>query len=185
MTIIAIVTAGYMRWVLTCRRGAVVARTASSQYLRMVNDIGRRKYVCVVTILTNVGCLYVCRTLAGGFNSVVAARTIIDDTEVIEVCWPPADRRVAVVAGIAAGNMRRMLARRDDAVMAAAAGTDNLHVINRKDRREYIGVVAVLANIASENMCLVLANGVDAVMAINTLTSDVQMVEIGWQPSYR
>lgn len=73
MTVIAIITARDMRWVLTCRRSAVVARPASSQYLCMVNGIGRRKYVCVVTILTNVACLYVRRTLADRVNTVVTA----------------------------------------------------------------------------------------------------------------
>lgn len=92
---------------------------------------------------------------------------------------------MAVIAGIAARNMRWMFACRDDAVMTAVAGTDNLGVVNGKDRRKDVGVVAIFANIAAENMCRVLANGVDAVMAVNTLTSDVQMVEVGWQPGYR
>jgi len=73
MTVITIVTARDMRWMLACRCGAVVARAASAQDLRMVDGIGRRKYVRVVTILTNVACLYVRRTLADGINAVVTA----------------------------------------------------------------------------------------------------------------
>ena len=92
---------------------------------------------------------------------------------------------MAVIAGIAARNMRRMFACCDDAVVAAVAGPDDLSVVNSEDRRKDVGVVAIFANIAGENMCRVLANGIDAVMAVNTLASDVQMVEVGWQPSYR
>ena len=92
---------------------------------------------------------------------------------------------MAVIAGIAACNMRWMLARRDDAVVTAVAGADNLSVVNREDRRKDVGVVAILTIVTGENMCQVLANGIDAVMAVNTLTSDVQMVEVGWQPTHR
>ena len=73
MTVITIVTARDMRWMLACRYSAVVARAASTQDLRMVDGIGRRKYVRVVTILTNVACLHVRRTLADGINTVVTA----------------------------------------------------------------------------------------------------------------
>ena len=73
MTVIAIIAARDMRRMLTRRRRAVMARTASSQHLRMVNGIGQRKYICVVAILTNVGCLNVRRTLADGINAVMAA----------------------------------------------------------------------------------------------------------------
>ena len=185
MTVITIITARDMRWVLAGRGSAVVARATSTQDLRMVDGIGRRKYVCVVTILANIGCLYVRRTLADGIETVVTACTIIDDTEVIKVCRPPASCRMAVIAGIAARNMRWMLAGRDDAVVATVAGADNLGMVNSEDWRKDVGVMAIFANIAGENMCRVLANGIDAVMAVNTLTSDIQMVEVGWQPGYR
>jgi len=73
MTVVTIVTACDMRWMLACCRSAIVARATSTQNLRMVDGIGRRKYVCVVTILTNVACLYMRRTLADGINTVVTA----------------------------------------------------------------------------------------------------------------
>ena len=92
---------------------------------------------------------------------------------------------MAVIAGITARKMRRMFACRDDAVVTAVAGADNLSVVNREDRRKDVGVVAILTIVTGENMRQVLANGIDAVMAVNTLTSDVQMVEVGWQPTHR
>ncbi len=89
---------------------------------------------------------------------------------------------MAIITGIAARNMRRMLACRNYAIVTAVAGADNLSVVNSEDWRKDVGVMAIFANIAAENMCRVLANGIDTVMAINTLTSNVQMVEVGWQP---
>ena len=73
MTVIAIITTCDMSWMLACRCSAVVARTAGTQHLGMVDGIGRRKYVGVVTILTNVACLNVRRALADGINTVVTA----------------------------------------------------------------------------------------------------------------
>ena len=92
---------------------------------------------------------------------------------------------MAVIASIAARNMRRVLAGRDNAVVAAVAGPDNLSVVNSEGWHEDVGIVAILTNIAGENMRRAFANGIDIVMAVNTLTSDVQVVEVGWQPANR
>ena len=92
---------------------------------------------------------------------------------------------MAVIAGIAARDMCWMLACCDDAVMAAVTGTDNLRVVNRENRCEDIGIVAILANIAGLDVCQILANGINTIMAVNTLAGNVQMVEVGWQPTHR
>ncbi len=92
MAVIAIVAARDMCWMFTCRRRAVMARTASPDDLCVVDCIGRSEHICIVTIFANVGRLYMRRTLADRFNAVVAAGTIIDDTKVVEVCWPPTHR---------------------------------------------------------------------------------------------
>ncbi len=174
-----------MCWMFASRCRAVVARTASTDDLCVVDCIGRSEHICIVTIFANVGCLYMRRTLADGINAVVAAGTIIDDTKVVEVRWPPGDRCMAIVAGIAAGDMCRVFAGCDDAVMAAVARADDLHVVNGEDWCKDVGVVAVLADITGLDVCQVLANGIDTVMAVNTLASDVQVVKVGWQPAYR
>ena len=64
--------------------------------------------------------------------------------------------------------------------MTAVAGTNDLRVVDGKDRRKDVGIVAVLANIAGLDVCQILANGIDTVMAVNTLARDVQMVKVGW-----
>jgi len=53
---------------------------------------------------------------------------------------------VAVVAIIAAGDMCWVLAGRNDAVVAGAAGADHLGVIHGVRRDPDIGIVAVFAN---------------------------------------
>lgn len=125
------------------------------------------------------------RALADGINAVVAAGTIVDDANVIEGRWSPGDRCMAVIAGIAAGDMCRLFAGRDDAIMAAIARADDLHVVDGENRCKDVGVVAVLTNIAGLDVCQVLADGIDTVVAVNTLARDVQMVKVGWQPGYR
>lgn len=92
---------------------------------------------------------------------------------------------MAIVAGIAARDMCWMFACRNDAIMAAVAGADDLRVVNGEDRCKDVGVVAILTNIAGLDVCQILANGVHTVMAVNTLACDVQMVEVGRQPGYR
>ena len=73
MAIVTIVAARDMCWMFAGCCSSVVARTASTQDLGVVDGIGRREYIRVVTIPTNVGCLYVRRTLADGINTVVTA----------------------------------------------------------------------------------------------------------------
>ncbi len=55
---------------------------------------------------------------------------------------------MAVVTGIAAGNMSSMLARSGNAVMARIAGADYLSVVNRKCGCEYIGAMAIFTDVA-------------------------------------
>lgn len=74
--------------------------------------------------------------------------------------------------------MSWMLARGDNAIVAAVAGADNLCVVHREDRCKDVGVVTVLAYITGLNVRQVFANGVDTVMAVNTTSDDIQMVEV-------
>lgn len=49
---------------LADRRCTVMARTAISQDVSVVDPVCRREDVCIVTIFTNVACLYVGRAFA-------------------------------------------------------------------------------------------------------------------------
>ena len=59
---------------------------------------------------------------------------------------------MAVVAIVATGNVRRVLACRDIAVVTRPAGTDDLRMVNHGDRLPESGGMAVLAGIGRLNM---------------------------------
>ena len=146
----------------------------------MIDRIDGSPHIAVVTILTDVARLNMRQVLAGSILAVVAACAIARNIQVVECRRSPGDRRVAVVAGVAAGEVCRVFARCNYAIVTGATGADDLGMVDAKHGREYVGVMAVLANVAGLNMRNVLANGVHAVMAVNAATGDVQMIKICW-----
>jgi len=92
---------------------------------------------------------------------------------------------MAIIAGIAAGDMGWMFASRSDAVMTGATGAYYLCVIDGKGGRPNIRRVAVFANVGGLYMCRGLAGGVGAVVAVDAVTRDVGVVEVGRQPARR
>ena len=90
---------------------------------------------------------------------------------------------MTVVAGVATSDMCRILTGRNRAVMARAASTYHLGVIDRIYWHPYVGAVAVLTDVAGLNMCQVLAGCVGAVMAIDTIVRNLRVVEIRGQPA--
>jgi len=85
---------------------------------------------------------------------------------------------MTVIAGIATGDMREILAGGSNAIVTGAATTDHLGVIDRIDRHPDVGVMAVFANIARLNMCEVLTGCVRAIVAISTVVRNVRVIEI-------
>ena len=63
-------------------------------------------------------------------GAVVAAKTVAGDVDVIEVGGHPTSRGVAIVTGIRAGNMRRVLTHCDGTVVTTGARAYDLGVIN-------------------------------------------------------
>ena len=74
-----------MRRVLAGGRDAIVTGAAGAQDLRVVNGQCRRKDIGVVTVLADVRGLQVRRTLAGRFDTVMAADAVTSNTDVIEI----------------------------------------------------------------------------------------------------
>lgn len=114
----------------------------------------------------------------------MATGTVVDDTDVIEVSRPPGNGCVTVIAGIATGDMRWVLARRYDAIVAGIAGSDDLGVVDCENGCENIGVMTVLANICCLNMGGILAGRIDPIMAADTVAGNADMIEIGRQPGH-
>ena len=91
---------------------------------------------------------------------------------------------MTVVTGIATRYMCGVFAGRDGAVMAAVTGTDHLSMVNSKYGGEDVGVMAVLADITGCDMREVLTDCFNAVMAVDTITRNIQVIEVGRQPSH-
>jgi len=85
---------------------------------------------------------------------------------------------MTVIAVIAAGDVRRVLAACNDAVMTGAARAQHLRVVDRENRRPHIAAVTVLANIARLYVRGALARGFGAVVAAEAIARDVDMIEI-------
>ena len=77
----------------------------------MVNRIHWREQNAVVAVLADIGGCYMSRRFANRLGAIVAAHTIAGDIDVIEIGRNPAICGVAIVAGVAAGDMRRVFAR--------------------------------------------------------------------------
>lgn len=92
---------------------------------------------------------------------------------------------MAIVTVVAAGDMRRMFARGDGAVVAGAASTNDLRVVHGVGRCPGNIVVAVLTHIGGLDVCRVLAGGFDTVVASGTVGDDIDVIEIGRQPCHR
>ena len=84
MAVIAIVTAGYVVWVLASRCVAVMAGIAGSQYLRVIDREYRRPGGAAMAILASVRRADVRGVLPRSVSAVVTAEAIPGDVGVIE-----------------------------------------------------------------------------------------------------
>ena len=185
MTIVASVVAGDMGWVFASCRDAIMTRATGTQHLCVVDRIGGRPYSIVVAILAYIRCLYVCQVLARRLDAIVTTGAIPDNANVIKISRSPGIARVAIVTGVAAGEVGGMLAGGYDAIVTGAAGTDYLRVINGEHRRKYVGAVAVFTDISCLNVCLVFACCLHTVVTVDAISGDIQVIEIRRQPSSR
>lgn len=91
MTVVTIVAAGDVGWVFSYGRQAIVAGATRSHYLRMVYHVDRRKDVRVVAVFTDCGRLDMGRIFANRRRTVMAARTVVADINVIKIRRYPAN----------------------------------------------------------------------------------------------
>ena len=70
---------------LTDCSSAIMARATCAYNLRVIHGIGWHPGIRVVAVLANVACLNMRRILARCVSTVVAARAIAGDVDVIEV----------------------------------------------------------------------------------------------------
>ena len=92
---------------------------------------------------------------------------------------------MTIVTGITACEMCGVLAGRGDTVVTRVTGAHDVRVIDREHRRKDIRVMAVFTDVTGLDMCQVLARRIHTIVAVDAIPGDVQMIEIGWQPSGR
>lgn len=115
----------------------------------------------------------------------MTAAAIASDIRVIEVRRYPTCRSVTVVAIVARVQMCRVFPCCCDAVVAGAAGADDLGVVDRESGRPDIRVMAVLADIAGLDVSRALTGRLDAVVTAHAVARDIDMVEVGRRPAGR
>jgi len=168
---VALVLAGGIR--------AVVAGCTGAQHLVVVYGSHRRPDDRCVARLADVGRLYVRRALARGVCAVVTTETIVDDVGVVKGRGRPGDRRMAVIAVIAAGYVGRVFTGCRDPIVTGAASTDNLRMVDGVSGHPHIRRMTVFTDVTRLHMCRrILARGVGAVMAAEAVARDVDVVEI-------
>ena len=75
-----------------------------------------------------------------------------------------------------------MLARRDQAIMAACAGAEHLEVVHALRRLPDTGGMAILTNIGRADMLQALTGRDNAVVATDTALGGRGMIKVGWRP---
>ena len=134
MTVVAIVTTGNVCRVFSCSDGAVMARHASTDHLRVVNSHRRLPERRAMTIFAGICRLNVRKTLTGCFVAVVAIKTVADDRRVIKNSRQPGRRLVAVVACFTGDDVIRGFASGVQAVVARQARFGYGRVIHIRNR---------------------------------------------------
>ena len=122
VTVVAVVAADHVVLVLATGGHTVMTGTTGTHYLRVIDGESGDPYIRRVAVFTNVAGLNMSWRLACSFHAVVAAYAVPRDIHVVKIGRKPADRRMTVIACVAAVDMSRMLARRGEPVMAGAAG---------------------------------------------------------------
>jgi len=177
VAIVAVIAAGNMRRVLAGCGNTVVTGIAGANDLHVINQVGRRENDIVVTVFANIARLYMCRVLAERVGAVMTAEAIIGDVDVIEIRRHPANRRVAIITVIAAGDMRRVFPGRDRTVVAGITGADDLGVIEGVRRYKLRRVVAVFAGVRRLNVSDWFSRGIHTVVAANAVTGNASVIK--------
>ena len=85
MAVITICAAANVSCMFASRRHAVMAGTACTQNLRVVDRDDGNKRNCAMAVFADVGCLHVCRALASPGSAVMAADAVAENTGVVEI----------------------------------------------------------------------------------------------------
>jgi len=126
----------------------------------------------------------VLRPLPRGDCSVVATHAIAHDVSVIEVRRGPCDSGVAIIAIVAACDMRWVLAGRSDTVVTRGTTAEDLCVIDGYYRCPNRWDVATFTNVRCLDMHGTFAGRIRTVMAIHAIAHDTHVIEVRRHPGH-
>jgi len=149
----------------------------------VIDSYSRRESYDVMAVLTYFASLNMCWAFAYGLDTIVAAKTVTHDVVVAEIGGNPAVGSMAIITGIATGNVIDILALGNGAVVASYAGAEHLQVINPGSGCEQHHIVAILTDIGGLHVGWIFADSLNTVMAAKAITHDVVMIEVGGNPA--
>lgn len=185
MAVVAIVATGDVRCILARGCDTIVTRTAGTYHLGMINCVDGRKYVGRVTVFAHGAGLNVCRVLTDSIGTVVATEAVSCDIDVVKIGRQPGNRGMTIIAVVTTCDVGWMLASRRDAIVAGAATTDHLSMINDIRRCPDVRIVAVLTDIRGLYVSQRLTRRSRAIMAADTVARDAGVIEYRRPPSDR
>ena len=152
VAVVAGITAGDMVTVFTLCNAAVVAGETAANNIGVVDADNRFPARIPVTVFT----LGIGADMPGvftrGSRSIMAAGAIARDLAMVKVGRFPGIGCMAIVTGIAAGDVVAVFTLRDAAVVARRTATDDIDVIDANDRLPAGVTVAVFALIGGIDM---------------------------------
>lgn len=136
-----------------------------------------------MTILTGVGGLDMGRVLTRRRGAIVTRGAVGCHAGMIEVGRYPGGGRMAQIAGVVAGDVRRVLACCDGAVVTTETDTDHIRMIHPGNRYPGRVAMAILTYIGRLDVRGVLTRRRAAVMAGHATVSHIGMIKIGRHPA--
>ena len=85
VTIVAVVAAVYVGWILAACNYAVMTCTTRTHHLRVVDGKYRSPYIRCMAIFADISCLHMGERFARRFYAVVAAYAVSCDIHVVEI----------------------------------------------------------------------------------------------------
>lgn len=182
MTVITSFLAGYVVCILARCGHAIVAGGATPQHFKVINLARRNPQGCGVASLADITALDMRDILTRSLDPIVTTLAIAHDTHVIKVRGQPGVARVAVAAGVLAGNVVGGLARGGHSIVTVGTGSHHLKVIYPDYRDPQSRAMAGLTDAGRLDMELVLAGSFHAIVASLAITKDTHVIEGRRQP---
>ena len=184
MAVVAGVTTGNVVGVLTNGRRTVMAARTGPQHLEVIHPHNGCKRDDRMAVLTDISGKDMVRVLTYRLHTVMAADAVANDIHVIKVRGQPTIAGVAIVAGVATGNVAGILAGRRGAVLTAGTGAQDLEMIDAGDGAEGDRRVTVFADVGGGDMSEVFAGCLDTIVAAVAVARNAPVVETSRQPGH-